>query len=206
MPIKTTYTSLLKDLGFTSAKDWLASAYGVSAYSLPLLKIQVSATGIAAVVAFSAKWIWDPPQALAVLLVLDLLNGIYGWKVAVKVRGGKFQFSEAQRTVGKILSTLIILHLTKWSIDSYPALKVVRLDFGMFCWLAGLKGRKLLTKMVALRLQEGGLANFIRDFVLSRFGEYFVSAEQGKKLPSDLSAPAQPIPDSTNPPAGQPVE
>ena len=202
MPLRATYTTILKDLGFTSTRDWLSSAYGFTAYSLPLLKIQVSAAGLAAVVAFSAKWIWDPPQALAVLLVLDGLNGVYGWKVAVKVRGGKFQFSEAQRTVGKILSTLIILHLTKWSIDSYPLLKDVRLDFGMFCWLAGLKGRKLLTKMVALRLQEGGLANFIKAFITSRFGEYFVATDQGKKVPSDLSVPVAPIPD-TNPPAGQ---
>lgn len=194
MPLRATYNAILKDLGFSSAKDWLASAYGLSAYSAPLLKLQLSATAFTAGVAFCAQYIWSPPQALLVLLVLDLLNGFYGWKVAAKVRGEPWRFSEAQRTIGKIISTLILLGLTKWSIDSYPKLKSLDLDFALFCWLAGLKGRKLLAKMVALRVQEGGLANLIKTFVQSRFGEYSVGTAQGKKLRSDLSdvPPASP--------------
>ncbi|QIX61868.1 hypothetical protein HER32_12015 [Hymenobacter sp. BT18] len=187
--MRHSFIEFYKLLGFRGPKDLLASAYGLKAYSLPLLKIQISGTLLAAVVAFCTKWVWSPPLAMVLLLALDVLNAWYGYRVDVTLRGGHFKFEELQRTFGKVVGTLLVLTCIKNLINSYEyyayAADVV------FAWLFTYKLRKLVAKMVALKVVEGGLPKLIMGLLASKFGPYIVDHIQ-KKEPTP-----EPAPDST---------
>ncbi|TGE29742.1 hypothetical protein [Hymenobacter metallicola] len=196
--MRHTHTEFFKLLGFQGARDMVASAFGLKAYPLPLLKIQLSGTLLAAVVAFCAKWIWSPPSAMFLLLALDLLNARYGYLADVKLRGGRFHWDELQRTAGKMLATLLVLMAVKNAINSYEyysyAADVV------FAWLFTHKLRKLVVKMVALKVVEGGLPKLILGLLASKFGPYIVDAVQ-KKEPAPEPA-SELVAAGGTPPAG----
>ncbi|RPD46789.1 hypothetical protein DNI29_11530 [Hymenobacter sediminis] len=181
-------TETFKLLGFDGPSDLVASAYGLKALPLFVLKIQVSGTLLAAIVAFSTKWIWKPPLAMVLLIGLDILNAWYGYQADVKLRGAGFKWDELQRTFGKIVGTLLVLTLIKNLINSYEyyayAADVV------FAWLFTYKGRKLAAKMVALKVVEGGLPKLIAGLVASKFGPYIVDYIQKKPVEVPTPGPA----------------
>ena len=176
-----------KLLGFTGAKDLLGSAFGLKAYTWPLLKIQVSGTLLAVLLTFLTRWVWDPPGALLVLIALDLLNARYGFLVAKKLKGEGFKWEEFQRTFGKVTSTLILLALLKNTINAYPYYSYAA--DGLFAWLFTYKMRKLAAKMVALKVQEGGLPKILLGLLSSKYAPYVVDSLQ-KKEEEEAAAPA----------------
>jgi hypothetical protein len=187
--------SFFKLLGFTGLQDMLASAYGLKSYAWPVLAVQLSGTLLAVLVAFCAKWIWDPPLAIAVVVGLEMLDTVYGIKVARTVKKEPFTWAKFERVFGKIVGTLLLLMAVKNAINSYAYYRVLAdLIFG---WLFSAKLRKLVVKMVALKVAEGGfpklLQRFIEAILASKFGPYLVDHAQG--LP----------PAAAQPPAAEPV-
>lgn len=167
-------------LGFNGPSDLAASAYGLKSYSVFLLKVQLSGTLLAAVVAFSAQWIWNPPLAMCLLLGLDLLNAWYGYQADVKLRAGHFKWDELQRTFGKLLATVLVLALVKNAINAYEYYAYMA-DV-VFAWLFTHKLRKVVVKMVALKVVEGGLPKLIGGLLASKFGPYIVDYVQGRPV------------------------
>jgi hypothetical protein len=170
-----------KLLGFTGLQDMLASAYGLKSYAWPVLAAQVSGTLLAVLVAFCAHWIWDPPLAIAVLVGLEMLDTVYGLKVARTVKKEPFTWEKFERVFGKIVGTILLLMVVKNAINSYAYYRVLAdLIFG---WLFSAKLRKLVVKMVALKIAEGGLPKLLRSFIesllASKFGPYLVDHAQG---------------------------
>ena len=185
-----------KLLGFAGLKDMLASAYGLKSYAWPVLALQLSGTLLTVLVAFCAQWIWDPLLAIAVLVGLELLNTIYGLKVARTVKKEPFTWEKFERVFGKIVGTILLLMAVKNAINSYAYYRVLAdLIFG---WLFSAKLRKLVVKLVALKIAEGGLPKLLRSLIesvlASKFGPYLVDHAQG--LPPAAAKPAavEPVP------------
>ena len=177
--VRQILSEILKLLGFDGPADLAASAYGLKLYSLPLLKIQLSGTLLATGVFFCTQFIWDPPSALFLLVALDLLNAVYGYQVSKKLKGVGFRFDEFQRTFGKVISTLLVLAILKNAINAYEFFKAI--DLLVFGWLFMTKARKVVSKMVALKVQEEGLPGVIQQFISSKLGALLVDAAQGVK-------------------------
>ena len=183
-------------LGFTSARDAMGSVLGVKVYAAPVLKIQLvmSGTLLAALISFTTRWVWDPPGALLVLVALDLLNARYGYMVAKKLKGEGFRWEEFQRTFGKVISTLILLALVRNTINAYPYYEY--LADALFAWLFSYKLRKLAEKMVALKVQEGGLPKLLLGLLKSKYAPYLVDSLQKESeavpaggVPEDITTP-----------------
>jgi hypothetical protein len=197
-PVRHSFFETFKLLGFRGPRDLAASAFGLKSYPLPLLKIQLSGTLLTAILAFCAQWIWNPPSAMFLLVALDVLNARYGYLVDTKLRGGRFKWEEMQRTAGKILATLFVLAAVKNAINSYEYYSYTA-DV-VFAWLFTHKLRKLVVKMVALKVVEGGLPKLILGLLASKFGPYIVDAVQKK------TEPAEPDPVAAgSPPTDQPI-
>lgn len=195
-------TEIYKLLGFSGPADLAASAYGLKAYSLPLLKIQLSGTLLATGVLFCTRFIWDPPSALFLLVALDLLNAIYGYQVSKKLKGVGFRFDEFQRTGGKVISTLLVLAILKNAINAYDFFKTI--DLVVFGWLFTTKARKVISKMVALKVQEEGLPALLQQFLNTKLAALLVDNAQGVKppaaeLPAEPSTEPAPAPDAPTP-------
>jgi hypothetical protein len=189
------YSSFFKLLGFTGLKDMLASAYGLKSYAWPVLALQLSGTLLTVLAAFCAQWIWDPPLAIAVLVGLEILNTVYGLKVARTVKKEPLTWAKFERVFGKIVGTLLLLMAVKNAINSYAYYRVLAdLIFG---WLFSAKLRKLVVKMVALKVAEGGLPKLMRSVIesvlASKFGPYLV--DHAQRVP----------PVAAKPPAVEPV-
>jgi len=192
------YSSFFKLLGFTGLQDMLASAYGLKSYAWPVLAVQLSGTLLAVLVAFCAQWIWNPPLAIAVLVGLEMLDTVYGLKVARTVKKEPITWEKFERVFGKIVGTLLILMAVKNAINSYAYYRV--LADVIFGWLFSAKLRKLVVKLVALKIAEGGLPKLLRSFIqsllASKFGPYLVDHAQG--LPpaaaKPAAAPVSPLP------------
>lgn len=205
MPVRLILQEIMKPLGFRGPRDLLESAYGIKLYTGTVLMIQLSGTAVATVVAFCAEWVWDPPRALLLLLVLDILNGIYGWKADVKLNGGGFSWEKGQRTAGKIVATVILLFCCRQAIASYEYYKW--LADAIFGWLFTQKLRKLAIKMAALKVQESGLPKIIRGAVsailTSKYGDGLVdSIQQRAPVSPEPTTPAN-VEETPAPPSSQ---
>ncbi|UOQ53038.1 hypothetical protein [Hymenobacter cellulosivorans] len=193
-----TLSELYKLLGFRGVRDFAASALGLKTYTLPVFGIQVSGTLLAAIVAFCAKWIWNPPLALLVLTALEVANTVYGIKVARQVKKEPVTWAKFERIFGKLMAMLLVLTVVRNTINSYPYYDMLAdLIFG---WFFSTKLRKVVSKMVALKVAEGGLPKIIQAFVQSiinsKYGPALVDVAQGV-----TPAAEQPTPETPTEPA-----
>lgn len=198
--LRTLFLEVYKLLGFRGARDFAASALGLKMYTPTVLGIQISGTLLAALIPFTKKWIWDPPLALLVLASLEVLNTIYGMQVAKRVKKEPITWEKFERIIGKLLAMLIILMLVRNTINSYPYYDVLAdLIFG---WFFSTKLRKVISKMVALKVAEGGLPKIIQGFVMSilssKFGPYLVDGAQGIKPPVVSEQAPEPAPEDVH--------
>jgi hypothetical protein len=199
MPLRAIYSETIKLLGFRSGGDLLSATVGMKLYSVGALQGLAVGTLIAGITAFCTRWIWNPPSALYLLIFLDLANGRYGYQVAKKLKGEPFRWSEFQRMGGIIISTIIVMAVVRNAINSYPYYDwLADLVFG---WLFTTKAQKVVSKMVALRVQEEGAANLfqyaLRWLLQSKLGPILVDSiqQQPGKTAAD-AAPAEPVADT----------
>ena len=192
MPLRTTYQSILSTLGFKDGSDLLSGALGWQAYGAGVLKWLAAGTLLTSTVSFCTRWIWNPPSALFLLLFLDLANGWYGYQVAKKLKGERFKWNEFTRLGGVMISTLIIMGVVRNAINSYPYLEL--LADAVFGWLFSVRGKKVIAKMVALKVQEEGAASIfqsaLKALLASKMGALVVDSIQ--QPPVRESAPANP--------------
>lgn len=182
MPLRATYFETLKLLGFRSGGDALAATLGVKLYSTGVLKGLALGALVAGLTAFCTRWIWNPPSALYLLLFLDMANGRYGYQVAKKLKGDTFRWAEFQRLGGILISTIIVMAIVRNAINSYPYYDwLADLVFG---WLFATKAQKVVSKMVALRVQEEGAASLFQ-FAL----KWLLSSKLGPILVDSLQQP-----------------
>jgi hypothetical protein len=130
-----------------------------------------------------------------VLVGLEMLDTGYGLKVARTVKKEPFTWAKVERVFGKIVGTLLLLMAVKNAINSYAYYRVLAdLIFG---WLFSAKLRKLVVKMVALKVAEGGfpklMQTFIASILASKVGPYLV--DHAQRVP----------PVAAQPPAAEPV-
>lgn len=197
MPLRSTYHSILSTLGFKDGGDLLSGALGWQAYGAGVLKWLAAGTLVASVVSFCTRWIWNPPSALFLLLALDLANGWYGYQVAKKLKGEPFKWNEFTRLGGVMLSTLIIMGAVRNVINSYayyePLADVV------FGWLFTVRGKKVIGKMVALKVQEEGAVSIfqsaLKALLASKLGALVVDEVQ--RNPPKTTPPVAPPADTT---------
>ncbi len=193
MPFRATYIETLKLLGFRDGSDLLSGAFGVQLYSLATLKWLAGGAALAAVTAFCTRWIWSPPSALLLLLLLDLANGRYGFLVSKNLRGEKFSWEKFQRLGGIMIATVVLMAFVRNAINSYnyyePAADVI------FGWLLTTKLKKVISKMVALKVTEDGLPavlmQAVKALVSSKLGPLITDATQRNAA----SEAAPPVPE-----------
>jgi hypothetical protein len=199
MPFRAIYSETIKLLGFRSGGDLLSATVGMKLYSVGALQGLAIGTLIAGITAFCTRWIWNPPSALYLLIFLDLANGRYGYQVAKKLKGEPFRWSEFQRMGGIIISTIIVMAVVRNAINSYPYYDwLADLVFG---WLFTTKAQKVVSKMVALRVQEEGAANLfqyaLKWLLQSKLGPILVdSIQQQPGKTAAAAAPAEPAADT----------
>lgn len=201
MPFRATYHSILSTLGFRSGGDLLSGAIGWQAYGAGVLKWLAASTLLTSAVAFCTRWIWNPPSALFLLLFLDLANGWYGYQVAKKLKGERFKWAEFTRLGGVMLSTLIIMGVVRNAINSYPYYEP--LADVVFGWLFTVRGKKVIAKMVALKVQEEGAASIfqstLKALLASKMGALIVDSVQQPSAPAAPASPAAPEQPSSTP-------
>lgn len=185
-------------VGLRGPADLLDSALGIKAFRWGEFNAQAAA---AIVITFLSNYVWKPPYALVLLLVLDIANGYYGWRVAVVVKGERWRGEEAHRTFGKLFATFFICALLRGAIVAYPYYDpIAHILFG---WLFTRKMAKLAQKMAALKVQEAGLPNLFRQAVqavlLSKYGEDLVKGYQKAKAPEADTTTEQPTDTTTQP-------
>lgn len=198
MPLRSTYHSILSTLGFKDGSDLLSGALGWQAYGIGVFKWLAAGTLVTSTVSFCTHWIWNPPGALFLLLFLDLANGWYGYQVAKKLKGERFKWNEFTRLGGVMISTLIIMGSVRNAINSYSWLELMA-DV-VFAWLFSVRGKKVLAKMVALKVQEEGAASIfqsaLKALLASKLGTLVVDDIQRHPpkptAPADPAAPEQP--------------
>jgi hypothetical protein len=194
------FKEFTKLLGFRDGSDLLRGAFGVQLYTSGALKGLAVGVVVASATAFCTRWIWNPPSALLLLVFLDLANGRYGYQVSKKLRGVGFKWSEFQRLGGIIISTLIIMGVVRNCINIYPHAEVMA-DV-VFGWLFTTKAKKVADKMVALKLQEAGLANILKNSL-----QYFLGTKYGPLLVDSVQEVPAKEPEADTPPvsAGPPT-
>jgi len=201
MPFRATYHSILSTLGFKSGGDLLSGALGWQAYGAGVLKWLAAGTLVTSVVSFCTRWIWNPPSALFLLLSLDLANGWYGYQVAKKLKGEPFKWNEFTRLGGVMLSTLIVMGAVRNVINSYPYYEP--LADVVFGWLFTVRGKKVIGKMVALKVQEEGAVSIfqsaLKALLASKLGALVVDEVQRHppKIAPPPAAEADPATDPT---------
>lgn len=198
------YTYFFKPLGFSGAGDLLSSAYGIKLYAPAALMVQVSGTLLAAVLSFCTEWIWDPPRALVLLCALDLLNGYYGYKVDKKLNAATWEWDKAERTAGKLISTVLILVLFRNAVASYDYYKIGA--DAIFGWLFTQKLRKLVLKMVAIKAQEGDLPAMIQSIYAMVLGSKYGPGVVDSIQKASEGVPAVPVVVVPPPPAEEPTQ
>jgi hypothetical protein len=196
MPLRAIFRETTKLLGFRDASDLLSGAFGLQLYTTGALKGLAVGAFVASLTAFCTRWIWNPPSALFLLIFLDLANGRYGFLVSKRMKGIGFKWSEFQRMGGIIISTLIIMGVVRNCINIYPHAEIMA-DV-VFGWLFTTKAKKVVDKMVALKLQEEGLAKILKNslqyFLGTKYGPLLVDSVQQPTTPAGPPAPEQPNP------------
>lgn len=206
MPLRATFYETIKLLGFRSPSDLLSGAFGLKTYSLPVLKYLAGGALLAATTAFCTRWIWSPPSALLLLIFLDLANGRYGYQVSKKLKGVGFKWSEFQRLGGILMSTIIVMAIVRNAINSYPYYDFLAdLVFG---WLFATKAQKVVSKMVALKVQEEGAASLfqfaLKWLLQSKLGALVVDeAQRRDNLPANVTEETAPTPSNQESQPGQ---
>jgi hypothetical protein len=197
MPIRAIFRETTKLLGFRDGGDLLSGAFGVQAYSAPVLKYLLTGTLVASLTAFCTHWIWNPPSAILLLLFLDLANGRYGYQVAKKLKGEPFKWSEFRRMGGIMVATIITMGIVRNAINSYSYYEKYGLADAIFCWLFVTKAQKVLSKMVALRVQEQGAASLfqlaLKSLLQSKLGPILVDSIQTLPKPTAPAADTPPV-------------
>jgi hypothetical protein len=196
MPLRAIFRETTKLLGFRDGGDLLSGAFGLQLYTAGALKGLAVGTVVASLAAFCTRWVWNPPSALLLLIFLDLANSRYGYMVSKKLRGVGFQWKEFERTGGIIISTFIIMGVVRNCINIYPQVELLAAI--VFGWLFTTKAKKVVDKMVALKLQEEGLAKILKNslqyFLGTKYGPLLVDSVQQPTTPAGPPAPEQPNP------------
>jgi hypothetical protein len=140
-----------KEWGFTDGKDYITTVLGLKA--LPFFTLQLFGTAFGTVLAFFASWIWNPPGAAILIIGMTLVNARYG-----------YLFSKFHRTFSIVVSDLLIMSMLHIAIKYYPYYEFAA-DL-LFGWLLAHKGRAILHHMALLRLQEGGLTGYLKEYLM----------------------------------------
>lgn len=163
--VKGFFTTFFNEWGFAGPNDYFLTILGLK--TLPFFNLQLVGTVVAAGFAFCANWIWDPPGAAFLIIGMSLVNARYGYLVSKKIKGEGFRWSKFHRTFSVVVSDLLIMSLLHIAIKYYPYYSFMA-DL-LFGWLLTHKGRAILHHMVMLNLQEGGLAGFLRKYIIKIF-------------------------------------
>jgi len=170
---------VFNELGFTGMRDYFATILGLKIGEF--FTVKVISSIIAAVIAFSAEWIWIQPLAIALFISMNLVNAWYGYKVA-KAKGELFSWTKFKKTHSIIVSDLLIMAMLRNAIKLHP--EYAWIGDILFGWLFGDKFRAILSHMAELKLQSEGLKgvllNITKYILKTKFGANFMDDEVEK--------------------------
>ena len=163
------WSSVFVDMGFAGTRDYFATVLGLKIGEFFTLKVIGAA--IAAVIAFTAEWIWIQPLAIGLFVVMNFINARYGYLVA-KMKGEKFSWAKFKKTHSIIVSDLLIMAMLRNAIKLHP--EYAWIGDILFGWLFGDKFRAILWHMAELKLQSEGLKG-----VLLHIANYIMKTKFG---------------------------
>lgn len=174
--LKEAMNVFFSEWGFSGPKDYFTTVLGIKG-AVATISIQALLGVGFAVLSFVENWIWNPPIAYFLLVLVILLDAWYGYRVAVKRKGEKFSWRKGYRTFSILgAHTLQLFFFYNLGTKVYPA--AIFIAHGVFIYLTAYKVKSWLTHLALLQLQEGGLIRFILKLITSRYGQDFVDVIQ----------------------------
>jgi hypothetical protein len=172
---------MFKHWGFSGIKDYLSTALGLKIF--PFFNFQLIGAGIAGFIVWFAEWIWHPPLGAVLIFSMTLINARYGYLVSKRIKKEGFSFRRFNRTFGVITADLLLMSIIHNSIRVYGYYEP--LSDILFGWLFTNKLRMIIYHMALLKLQEGGLATYLKaalfNLLKSKIGPDLVDSLQENK-------------------------
>ncbi|KAA3438455.1 hypothetical protein [Rufibacter hautae] len=159
-------SEIFQQWGFTNGRDYLITVLGIKAMPAWSLLLNLVGAAVTGLFVFMAKWVWEPPGAALLIIGMELLNARYGYLVSKKIKGEPFSVKKFRRTFGMVASDVLLLSMIHHAIKFYP--NYSPLSHLLFGWLFLHRAQDILKHMTDLKLQDGGLAGFLRRWLMNR--------------------------------------
>jgi hypothetical protein len=154
----TLYELLMNEWGFESVSQMVKTTFGVK--STLFIALQTSLAGFNVFMAFAKEWIWDPPRAIGVIMLLIIVETITGAIVAVK--SGK-QFDPKKFGSGFIvlMAHVFMMAMAHNIANIEPSL--FWLTNAFFGWFAMRNFLSIMKDLIFLKLVRGEFFDFIKN-------------------------------------------
>lgn len=159
-------TALFQNWGFASLQDYLLTIMGLKGWDYVGMLLKVLGAVLAGGFVFMANWIWEPPGAALLIICMNLLNARYGYLVARKIKGERFQRKKFQKTLAICASDLLLMSMIHHAIQFYPYYSP--LGHLLFGWLFTNRVGAILNHMADLKLQDGGFKRVVIKWMQER--------------------------------------
>lgn len=161
--------------GYKDTIDYFSTVFGVKRTAY--LTIQFGASLMAWFFTFVSEWIWDPPGAAYILVIMTLANSYYGYLVSA-ARGEKWSWRKFRKTAHIIASDLLALAILHWIITLYPYYE--RGADLLFAHFAGFKFKELFVHWRQLDFKKGGLSTVL-SLLKFKEVEELIDKTQGRR-------------------------
>jgi len=148
--------------GFKGIWDYVSTVLGLSI--MPFFNLQLIVAGAAAWYIWVSKWIWAPPMGAILIFSMTIINAYYSFKVDKRIKKIPFSFQKVSHTFSIICTDLLIMAIINMAIQIYSYYEP--LADVLFGWYFANKLRQILYNMTLLQLQQGGLARFLKTYIM----------------------------------------
>lgn len=173
---------MFKGWGFAGIKDYIVTIFGLNL--APFFNFQIIGSIAAGFIAWFAEWIWNPPVGAALIIAMTFINARYGYLVSKKIKKESFNFRKFNRTFSVVAADLLIMAIITTAIRIKPYYEPMA-DI-LFGWYFANKLRQIIYHMTLLKLQQGGLAQFLKNYILqlikSKIGPALVDSLQESNI------------------------
>lgn len=156
--LKKLHDIFLHEWGFDSFTEMVKTTFGVK--STVFIALQTSLAGLNIFLAFVKEWIWDPPRAIAIIMLLIVVETVTGAVVAVK-RGKEFDPKRFGSGFVVLLAHIFMMAMAHNIASVEPSLFWITNAF--FGWFAMRNFLSIMKDLVFLKLLRGEFIDYIKS-------------------------------------------
>lgn len=152
------YQIFMHEWGFESFTEMFKTAFGVK--SLIFIALQASLAGLNVFLAFAQEWIWDPPKAIGIIMILIVVETVTGSIVAVK-KGEEFDTKKFGSGFIVLMAHIFMMAMAHNIASVEPSLFWITNAF--FGWFAMRNFLSIMKDLVFLKLLRGEFIDYIKS-------------------------------------------